>query len=209
MAIEERDRRGMGRSFLRALAARDGFTLPTRITLVRLFAVLPLWLLAFLGHPVAVGLGWLAAALTDGLDGIVARRTRTMTVLGSQLDSLADHLLSTSGFVWLGMLRPEFVRERLGLILTCAAAGLSALAVSWLRFRRLGDLHLYSAKAAAFLVTGFGISLLVLGRYHPLLLYVAAGTMLLAAAETILVAIVRPDPDEHTVSILLRSRRTV
>jgi cardiolipin synthase (CMP-forming) len=207
MAIEERDRQGGRRLSLRALTAPGAITLPTRITLVRLFAILPLWVLAFLGHPVAVGLGWFAAALTDGLDGIIARRTRSMSRLGSQLDSLADHLLSISGFVWLGMLRPEFARERLGLILTCAATGLSALAVSWLRFRRFGDLHLYSAKAAAFLVTGFGISLLVLGRYHPYVLYFAAGTMLLAATETILVAILRPDPDEHTVSILLPSRR--
>jgi cardiolipin synthase len=195
-----------GRISVRALLSRRNLTIPTRITLLRLFAIPPLWVLAAMGHPRAVGFGWLAAAITDGLDGLIARRTRTMTTLGSHLDSLADHLLSISGFFWLGMLRPEFARERLGLILSCAAAGLTALAVSWLRFRRLGDLHLYSAKGAAFLVTGFGISLLVLGRYSTLFLYAAAGLMFLAAAETILVALL-PDAGQRTGSILIRRRR--
>ena len=198
-----------GRISVRAVFSRRNLTLPTRITLLRLFAIPPLWVLAALGHPRTVGLGWFAAAITDGLDGLIARRTRTMTTLGSHLDSLADHLLSISGFFWLGMLRPEFARERLGLILSCAAAGLTALAVSWLRFRRLGDLHLYSAKGAAFLVTGFGISLLVLGRYSTLFLYAAAGLMFLAAAETILVALLLPDAGERIGSILIRRRRGV
>jgi CDP-diacylglycerol--glycerol-3-phosphate 3-phosphatidyltransferase len=179
-------------------------TLPTRITLLRLFAIPVLWVLAFAGHPRAVGIGWAAAAATDGIDGMIARRTRTTTHLGSALDSLADHLLSASGFVWLAMLRPEFLRERWGLLGGCAAAGAAALAVSWMRFRRLADFHLYSAKAAAVVVTLFGIWLLVLGGYNRAFLYFAAALMLFAAAETALVALTRRRADEHTGSIFLR-----
>jgi phosphatidylglycerophosphate synthase len=182
-------------------------TLPTRITLLRLLAIPLLWVLAFMGHPRAVGIGWAAAAATDGIDGMVARRTRTTTRLGSALDSVADHLLSASGFVWLALLRPAFLRERWGLLVGCAAAGAVALAVSWVRFRRLGDLHLYSAKAAAVVVTLFGISLLVLGGYSRAFLYVAAATMYAASAETILVALTRRAADEHTGSIFLRRPR--
>ncbi|MDB4952124.1 MAG: CDP-alcohol phosphatidyltransferase [Gemmatimonadetes bacterium] len=179
----------------------------TRITLLRLAAVPPLWVLAAMGHSRAVGVGWAAAAATDGIDGLIARRTRTSTALGSTLDSWADHLLSASGFFWLAMLRPDFLRERYGLLLGCAAAGAAALAVSWLRFRRLGDLHLYSAKAAAVLVTLFGISLLVMRGYSTAFLYTAAGVMYVAAAETILVALTRRRPDAHTGSILQRNPR--
>jgi CDP-diacylglycerol---glycerol-3-phosphate 3-phosphatidyltransferase len=182
-------------------------TLPTRITLLRLFAIPVLWVLAFAGHPRAVGIGWAAAAATDGIDGMVARRTHTTTHLGSALDSLADHLLSASGFVWIAMLRPEFLHERFGLLVGCAAGGALALAVPWARFRRLADFHLYSAKAAAVVVTLFGISLLVLGGYSRPFLYFSAAVMYLAATETILVALTRRRADEHTGSIFLRRPR--
>ncbi len=42
---------------------------------------------------------FLFAALTDLLDGIVARRTKTMTVTGAMLDPIADKLLMSAAFI--------------------------------------------------------------------------------------------------------------
>ncbi len=46
------------------------------------------------------------AALSDALDGLVARRLNQKTAIGSFLDPLADKLLSVSGFVTLAFLGP-------------------------------------------------------------------------------------------------------
>ena len=49
-------------------------------------------------------LALLFAGLTDGIDGLIARRWNQQTKLGMFLDPLADKLLLTSGFLSLGML---------------------------------------------------------------------------------------------------------
>lgn len=46
----------------------------------------------------------LVAGLTDGIDGLIARRWNQQTRLGAFLDPLADKLLLTSGFITLSML---------------------------------------------------------------------------------------------------------
>jgi cardiolipin synthase len=45
------------------------------------------------------------AAITDGLDGLLARYFRQQSVLGSYLDPIADKLLLTSGFITLAVLK--------------------------------------------------------------------------------------------------------
>lgn len=47
---------------------------------------------------------FVAACLTDGLDGYLARRWNQKTTLGSYVDPLADKLLLTSGFVSLSFM---------------------------------------------------------------------------------------------------------
>jgi cardiolipin synthase len=54
--------------------------------------------------------GWalvafVAAGITDGMDGLIARIFRQRTALGAYLDPIADKLLLTSGFVTLAILR--------------------------------------------------------------------------------------------------------
>jgi CDP-diacylglycerol--glycerol-3-phosphate 3-phosphatidyltransferase len=42
---------------------------------------------------------FLLAALTDALDGIIARRTNRITVTGAMLDPIADKLLTSAAFI--------------------------------------------------------------------------------------------------------------
>jgi cardiolipin synthase (CMP-forming) len=69
------------------------FSIPNCITLVRL-ALAPVVILAILRgeHLLALAL-FAAAAATDGLDGMLARRFGWMTALGAYLDPLADKVL--------------------------------------------------------------------------------------------------------------------
>jgi cardiolipin synthase len=80
--------------------------LPNLITTLRLL-LLPLFLTLLIYRVTAAALGVLViAALSDALDGLIARRLNQKTAIGSFLDPLADKPLSVSGFVTLSFAGP-------------------------------------------------------------------------------------------------------
>jgi phosphatidylglycerophosphate synthase len=177
---------------------------PNLLSMLRIALVPVLWVVALLRLPVVVGIGWAVAALTDVLDGIWARRARRTSAFGSRLDSVADHLLSASGVGWILLLRPEFVREHWLPLAGWLLLAVISLATGWVRFRQLGGLHLYSAKAAGFVAPLFGISLLVLGAWSTTVFYLVLGITVLATVEFLLAALTIDRPDESAGSLLLR-----
>jgi len=182
-------------------------TLPNQLTAGRLALVPLLWFLAVFNRPVWLGIGVAVAGATDVLDGWLSRRWHQTSEFGSRMDSVADHLLAISVTLWLVLLRPFFFREQKWALIAWSAFALLVLGVSWVRFHRFVDLHLYSAKAAVFLSFCFGIPLLVLGRYSLVQFWVTIGTCTLAAAEALIVILTRGEVDEHLGSILLEWRR--
>lgn len=154
-----------------------------------------------------LGVGLAVAAFTDVLDGAIARRYHSKTPRGSRLDSIADHTLTASTAFWLVLLRPDFVAEQLPLVGAWVALGVTALLVGWLRFRKVGDLHLYSAKVAGTLGYLFAIWLLLFGSYSQIAFYVVIAACMLASLESLLVVSIRSRVDEHIGSILLSPRR--
>lgn len=78
---------------------------PNFLTLLRLVAV-PTFLILLgdrrFGEALAV---FVAAGVTDALDGAIARLTHTKTTLGAILDPAADKLLLVSAFIALGLMR--------------------------------------------------------------------------------------------------------
>ncbi len=79
-------------------------TLPNIVSLVRLLAVPAVVWLVLKGHFAAGFWGFAAVALTDALDGILARTLKAHTALGAMLDPLADKALLVSLYVTLGAL---------------------------------------------------------------------------------------------------------
>lgn len=84
--------------------SRDVLNLPNLLTMGRI-AVIPviLWLIDR-GTPrdgVYAALVYAGAAITDLLDGILARRMGIVSVLGKFLDPLADKLLVTAALIWM------------------------------------------------------------------------------------------------------------
>jgi CDP-diacylglycerol--glycerol-3-phosphate 3-phosphatidyltransferase len=82
----------------------DALNLPNLLTMGRI-AIIPvvLWLLQR-GSPndcVVAALVYSGAALTDLLDGYLARRMNIVSVLGKFLDPLADKLLVMASLVWM------------------------------------------------------------------------------------------------------------
>ncbi len=82
-------------------------TLPNFLTLLRIIAV-PVFLILISNQHYGAGLVlFLAAGITDTVDGVLARLTDSKSDLGASLDPLADKLLLVSSFVilaWLGVI---------------------------------------------------------------------------------------------------------
>jgi CDP-diacylglycerol--glycerol-3-phosphate 3-phosphatidyltransferase len=108
--------------------------LPTKITLLRILLV-P-FLLAFLIAPsrvnaVVAALIFGAAALTDWLDGHLARSTHQVTTLGKLLDPIADKILLAAGLIPLvGLDRVPAWMAAIMLIREFAVSGLREIAAA-------------------------------------------------------------------------------
>lgn len=75
--------------------------LPNYITLLRIILI-PFFInLMIYGYYGAALIVFAVACLTDALDGMIARLTKSMTELGAFLDPMADKLLIVSAFVTL------------------------------------------------------------------------------------------------------------
>jgi cardiolipin synthase len=84
------------------MAARI-LTVPNQLTFLRL-GFLPFFIIFVLygRYPAALAV-LVLAALTDGLDGLLARRLDQKSALGAYLDPIADKLLLSSSFVVLAL----------------------------------------------------------------------------------------------------------
>lgn len=153
-------------------------TLPNALTLLRIFFV-PLLLTVLLGKQVhletpwmEISKEWLAlpifwiAALTDLVDGIIARRRRQISTLGTLLDPVADKLLISAMFislVELGLVPAWMVVVIVGR--EFAVSGLRSIAAAegyTIRASDLGKTKMVTQVVA--------VSLLLVGAHSPLFL---------------------------------------
>jgi len=166
-----------------------------------------LWL-ALLGHGALVGVGLVLAGTTDFLDGFLARRLGHESPEGARLDSIADILLLVSSIVCIELLHPEIARENPAVVAGAFSVYFVSLAVGLIKFHRLGNLHLFSAKVAGGLLYAFAVLTLVTGGYYRLLLVLAAAALTISSLETIAAHLLFSTVDESMGSVLLaRTRR--
>jgi cardiolipin synthase len=94
----------LGRRLVLAIVAFLWRNLANLITLSRLVAVLPIWLLIDAGAHRAALLLFIVAALSDAVDGAVAKLTGNASIFGAVLDPLVDKLMMSFLFVIAGTL---------------------------------------------------------------------------------------------------------
>ncbi|HZM70108.1 MAG TPA: CDP-alcohol phosphatidyltransferase family protein [Candidatus Cryosericum sp.] len=80
-----------------------GLTLPNVLTIFRMVLIPLLITLILSNHPGWALLVFILAGVTDGLDGLVARRYKQSSRLGAFLDPTADKLLMTACFIVLSI----------------------------------------------------------------------------------------------------------
>jgi cardiolipin synthase len=78
--------------------------IPNFLTLLRIVAIPYFLILLEAGQHAQALLVFVAAGVTDALDGAIARLTHTKTTLGAYLDPAADKLLLLSAFIALGFM---------------------------------------------------------------------------------------------------------
>ena len=103
--------------------------LPNALSLVRIFLI-PVLVVFLIAVPRPYNLTaaavFLAAVLTDWLDGHLARRTRQVTTLGKLLDPVADKLLISASLISL----VQVGRVQAWMVVLIAVTGLRAIAAT-------------------------------------------------------------------------------
>ena len=171
--------------------------MPNPLTALRLGLLPVLWALALARQPVWLAAGLAIALLSDVLDGRLARRWPRFA--DGRLDGLADKLLTLSVAVWLVLLRPAIFREHPWLLLATTLTYAADLLYGWRKFKRVPGLHLHLGKVGCALQALFVLHALLSGGYSPVLLYLALGVFILAAAEELAILITHDEVDEEKV----------
>jgi CDP-diacylglycerol--glycerol-3-phosphate 3-phosphatidyltransferase len=115
--------------------------LPNSITLSRIFSVpLLIWILSSSHFPSTTGEKellasalFIAASITDGIDGYLARKRGQITTMGMLLDPLADKLLIAAAFVTLVQFNPTLVPAWIAVVIIgreFLVSGLRSIAAS-------------------------------------------------------------------------------
>jgi CDP-diacylglycerol--glycerol-3-phosphate 3-phosphatidyltransferase len=143
----------MSAGLLRRMVAEDGaLKLANLVTLSRAALIAPIASL-LLGRHVQWALGlYITAALTDFLDGWLARRFARGSEFGAQLDATVDNVFSLAILAFLLLAYPGLADREGRALIVLFGGPLVYLVLSWLLTRRLLMFHFWSAKAGAVLL---------------------------------------------------------
>jgi phosphatidylglycerophosphate synthase len=139
------------------------FKAANAVTLSRGLLIAPIFGLLLVGRATAALAVYVIAALTDLVDGWLARRQGQSSAFGAQLDALVDNLFSLAILGFLALAYPELVSRQW---LACAilfGGPLAYLGVSWAMTRRLMMFHVWSAKLGAVLLFSLWPAIAVTG----------------------------------------------
>ncbi len=142
--------------------------LPNSITLTRIFSIpLLIWLLStnrFHGtsgeQELLASALFIAASITDGIDGYLARKRGQITTMGILLDPLADKLLIAAAFVTLVQFNPSLVP-------------------AWMAVVIIGREFMVSGLRSIAASEGFTIEASELGKFKLLVQIVSVGAIIL------------------------------
>jgi CDP-diacylglycerol--glycerol-3-phosphate 3-phosphatidyltransferase len=147
--------------------------LPNSITLARIGCVpLFLWVLAGghlfgpLGHPEpAAALIFLLASITDGVDGVLARRLHQVTTVGTLLSPLADKLLVSTAYIALARFAPAMVPAWIAVLIVgreFLVTGLASVAAQEQMHLQIGEFGKLKT-----IVQSAGVLAVLMAHYSP------------------------------------------
>jgi CDP-diacylglycerol--glycerol-3-phosphate 3-phosphatidyltransferase len=86
---------------------------------------------------------------TDAIDGYLARTLKISSPRGSQLDSMGDQLTLVMGVVGLFVFEPEFMNNKLQLLLIVFIPYFTQMIIAFVKYGKATAFHTYFAKLSA------------------------------------------------------------
>jgi phosphatidylglycerophosphate synthase len=133
------------------------------VTLSRGLLIAPIFGLLLAGRTTASLAVYVIAALTDLVDGWLARRQGQSSAFGAQLDAVVDNLFSLAILAFLALAYPDLTARQWPACAILFGAPVAYLAVSWAMTRRFMMFHVWSAKIGAVLLFSLWPAIAVTG----------------------------------------------
>lgn len=185
-------------------------TIPNIICVIRLFGSVVLVVLAATGNSTAFLWLFVALAMSDWVDGKLARLLNQRSVWGPRLDSWADAALYVALLIGALILHGDTLRSELAWIVPALASYALSTGAGFWKYRRWPSYHTRAAKISWFLILVGAVCMLgqwELWELWPLRIALVAIT--LTNLEALLITILSPHRrvDIETVLTILRERK--
>lgn len=167
--------------------SKEPWTLPDSICVFRIVGSIALIGLAFLDAPYWFAGFYVLLAISDLIDGPIARAFQQQTRFGAKLDSLADIVLSGSLLIGVAILNWSALVGEIWLIVGAVASYLIAAGFGYKKFGKFPSYHTWSAKLTHLLTVVAGISLVLDWSIIPL--RIAAISVMIANFESLLISL--------------------
>ena len=116
-----------------------------------------------------------------------------VSVAGARIDSIADDLTVLMAVLGVVVLKPEFIRQELNLIIVLLVLYLLQTIMALTRYGKISSFHTYLAKIAALFQGMFFVLLFFLPQWPMLLFYVASAMTILDLVEEIILVLLLPE----------------
>lgn len=136
----------------RVIAEDDSLKVANLVTLSRAALIVPIVVLLCMGLIFPALALYVAAAMTDLVDGWLARRTGRSSVFGAQLDAWVDNIFSIAALTFLVFAYPGLWDRHSVALVILFGAPIMYLALSYALRRRFLMFHFWSAKLGAALL---------------------------------------------------------
>jgi CDP-diacylglycerol--glycerol-3-phosphate 3-phosphatidyltransferase len=130
---------------------------------------------------------------TDLVDGWLARKFKVTSVLGAKLDSIADDLTVVAGLTGVIVLKPEFIKQHIWLIILLLALFVFQIILALIRYGKMSSFHTYTAKLAALLQGCFLILFFFLPEPVYSLFYITVFITAIDLIEEIILVLLLPE----------------
>ena len=185
-------------------------TIPNIICVIRLFGSVVLVVLAATGNSTAFLWLFVALAMSDWVDGKLARLLNQRSVWGPRLDSWADAALYVALLIGALILHGDTLRSEWAWIVPALASYALSTGAGFWKYRRWPSYHTRAAKISWFLILVGAVCMLgqwELWELWPLRIALVAIT--LTNLEALLITILSPHRrvDIETVLTILRERK--
>ncbi len=184
------------------LETKDIFLLPNLWTSLQ-FITLPLMFYYALNRNLTLfTVFYVLSFFIDATDGMMARRLGLCSRLGMYLDTYIDFVMYAVVSVSLYLFIPDFLADYIVVLLVLFSVAILSRLISFIRFRQVLMLHLYTSKMMYFFLTLFVIHFFVTGNPSDILFSLLLIDAMLFIIEEFLIIVLLQNPREDMLTVL-------